>query len=304
VLDRGDSNLPVGGTPTNTPHIEWVSFGLETFGTPPAQIVTCAQPDGPSTCPSLSAGGCRVAYLSEATNLTNPPVPQADPNDPIHQVYVYDRMTGVNQLVSQSTAGAVANGDCSNAKISADGRFVVFLSEAFNLVNGDSNGFADVFVRDLLNDETERVSIAANGFQWTEGPGISIGLRFPKISPNGRFVTFGGKVDPAESFVTTDTILDKANVVIHDRDADDNGTFDELTPGTFDVKILSWVPGNLLTEPDDNTGAPLAFTKDSQYVFFETNSSNLSTPGDTNGDADGMPGGIDGRDIYKRQVWQ
>jgi hypothetical protein len=59
-----------------------------------------------------------------------------------------------------------ANGDSSNAAISADGRWVAFLSDASHLVPGDTNGLSfwfgfDVFVRDLLAGRTTRVNAPA-----------------------------------------------------------------------------------------------------------------------------------------------
>jgi len=73
-----------------------------------------------------------------------------------------------------------------------------------------------------------------------------------------------------------------------------------VTSSAFEVEILSYVPNsNPRQLPDDNTGAPLWFTSDSKSVFFESNASDLDTmPPDTNGP------GIQGRDIFKREVWQ
>src|SRR5689334_221677 len=69
------------------------------------------------------------------------------------------------QRVSISSTGAQADGASTSPTISADGRFVAFLSEATNLVPGDTNGMADVFVRDLQAGTTERVNVATDGTQ-------------------------------------------------------------------------------------------------------------------------------------------
>ena len=68
--------------------------------------------------------------------------------------------------------------------ISADGRFVAFSSDATNLVPGDTNGTADVFVRDRQTGTTRRVSVGSGGAQ---GNGLSVD---PAISADGRFVAF------------------------------------------------------------------------------------------------------------------
>ena len=68
--------------------------------------------------------------------------------------------------------------------ISADGRFVAFISDATNLVPGDTNGRYDVFVRDRQTGTTRRVSVGPGGVQ---GNGDSFD---PAISADGRFVAF------------------------------------------------------------------------------------------------------------------
>ena len=72
----------------------------------------------------------------------------------------------------------------ASAPISADGRFVAFSPTPPNLVAGDTNGFADVFVRDLKTGKTKRVSVDSSGAQ---AGGDS---RNPSISADGRFVAF------------------------------------------------------------------------------------------------------------------
>lgn len=66
--------------------------------------------------------------------------------------------TGVTALASVSTAGAQGNDNSDEVRISDDGRFVIFQSDADNLVAGDVNGNQDIFVRDLVNNTTQRVS--------------------------------------------------------------------------------------------------------------------------------------------------
>src|SRR5215475_6744709 len=74
-------------------------------------------------------------------------------------IFVRDRQTGTTTLVSRASDGSLANGNSGKPAISANGRFVAFTSEATNLVPGDTNGFPDVFVRDLVTGTTSIVSI-------------------------------------------------------------------------------------------------------------------------------------------------
>jgi Tol biopolymer transport system component len=127
---------------------------------------------------AVSADGRFVAFTSLASNL----VP-GDTND-ANDVFVRDRLAGLTERVSVSSTGAQGNGESFEAEISANGRFVVFVSGASNLVAGDSNDAEDVFVRDLATGITERVSVSSDGTQANSG---SFG---GTISADGRVVAF------------------------------------------------------------------------------------------------------------------
>ena len=140
---------------------------------------------------SLSADGRLVAFVSSSSSL----VP-GDANT-ARDVFVRDTSTGQTTLVSVG-AGGQANGASSNARISADGRFVVFTSVATNLVADDTNGVADVFVRDLAAGQTVRVSVSGSGEQ---GNGAS-GEAASDISADGGVVSFSSA---ASNLVAGDT---------------------------------------------------------------------------------------------------
>ena len=74
--------------------------------------------------------------------------------------------------------------DSGSAHMSGDGRYVAFLSEASNLVDGDTNGARDVFVWDRVTLAQERVSTAFDGAE-ANGPSGA-----PRISTDGRYVAF------------------------------------------------------------------------------------------------------------------
>ena len=102
--------------------------------------------DDESFNPSISENGRRVAFESFATNLVTGGGGE-DAND-FEDIFVYDRLTGTTTRMSRDTQGEEPNGDSLNASLSADGRFVAFQSEGTNLIAGDENDFADVFLFD------------------------------------------------------------------------------------------------------------------------------------------------------------
>ena len=134
--------------------------------------------NGSSNRPSLSRHGRWFAFESDADNLV------VGDNNRAKDVFLYDRITGVTQRVSVATGGAEADGDSSQPSLSADGRWVAFVSQATNLVAADSNAEADVFVHDHLTGITQRVSAADDG---SEANGRSSA---PSISADGRWVAF------------------------------------------------------------------------------------------------------------------
>lgn len=79
------------------------------------------------------------------------------------QVYRVRRRTGAVELLSRASDGTPGDGDSSGACISQDGAVVTFESAATNLVAGDSNGVADVFVRDVATGATTLVSRGTDG---------------------------------------------------------------------------------------------------------------------------------------------
>ena len=100
-----------------------------------------------------------MAFDRPPTNLV------AGDTNGVDDVFVRDRQTGTTERVSVDTGGAQGNNYSNAPSISADGRYVAFQSKASNLVAGDTNGRADVFVHDRQTGTTERVSVATGGAQ-------------------------------------------------------------------------------------------------------------------------------------------
>lgn len=148
------------------------------------------QGNGISAGPAVSGDGRFGAFWSEATNL----VP-GDTNGTL-DVFVRDRQAGTTVRASVASDGTQRNNVSEYPCISSNGRVVVFGSLASSLVADDTNGLADVFVRDLQASTTERVSVAADG---TQGNGPSWNRA---VSSDGRFVAFRSE---ASNLVPADT---------------------------------------------------------------------------------------------------
>ena len=140
---------------------------------------------GPDAAVTISADGRIVVFASFATNL----VP-GDTNGRA-DLFAYDRKTGKTELVTVSSDEVQANSSESfQAGLSADGRFVVFVSTATNLVAGDTNNADDVFVRDRKSGTTERVNVSSNGVQSNAESFNTVA-----ISADGRYVVFVSHAD-------------------------------------------------------------------------------------------------------------
>jgi len=128
--------------------------------------------------PRLSANGRFVVF--DALDRLVP-----EDHNLFAEVYLRDLQAGQTSRVSVSvTGGDPADGGSSPTDISADGRYVVFSSHAWNLVSGDQNDQTDVFVRDRVLGTTVRASVDANG---AGGNGYSDS---GTISSDGHYVAF------------------------------------------------------------------------------------------------------------------
>jgi Tol biopolymer transport system component len=206
---------------------------------------------GQSYHPAISGDGRYVAFVSDATNL----VP-GDTNK-MPDVFVHDRVKGTTQRVSVADGGAQGEGGTSNQPaISGDGRYVVFASEATNLVPGDTNGLSDIFVHDTVKAATQRVSVANSDAQAVGGHSF-----YPSITPDGRFVAF---VSDATNLVPKDT-NSSWDIFVHDRQTGTTSRASVASGGT---------------QADAGSARP-SISADGRYVAFESGAMNL-VPNDTN----------------------
>jgi TolB protein len=133
---------------------------------------------------AISADGRLVAFDSAATNLS------PDDGDAIYDVLVRDRQAHTTTPVSRAPGATGVNGDGGSnlPAISDHGRLVAFDSRAVNLTGDDTDGYLDVFVRDLVANTTTLVSPASGaGGAKANHP---LGSLIPAIARNGDAVAF------------------------------------------------------------------------------------------------------------------
>lgn len=203
---------------------------------------------------SISGDGRYVAFASRADNLS------PDDDDSVANVFVRDLLTGTTTLVSRRAgpAGAGADDDSSSPDISADGRYVVFVSEANNLSNADDNAYFNIFVRDLVTNTLTLVTRAPG----PGGAGANGHSFDPTISADGGRVAFESLAD---------------NVSNEDDNAVRNVFVRELATGTNTfVSRASGIAG-VPAHAESDVGE---ISASGRYVTFASGSNNLSAEDD------------------------
>ena len=193
---------------------------------------------GSGAAPSISGDGRYVAFTSGSAALVD------NDTNGLYDIFVHDRTTGQTGRVSLRSDGAEANGYSSQPAISGDGRFVAFVSQATNLVDGDANGVADVFVHDRGTGQTTLVSRHTNG---TQADPASIS-ESPTISGDGRYIAFSSTANT----LTDGDLYHVNDIFVHDRT-------------TGQTTMISQGPGI-------HTGYHYApsISADGRYVAFQT----------------------------------
>ncbi|WP_435009988.1 Calx-beta domain-containing protein [Tundrisphaera lichenicola] len=205
--------------------------------------------------PITSRDGRYVVFESSSNNLVS-----NDSNN-LPDVFVRDQVLGTTQLVSVNAGGTASGNGTSGSSlvsnrpysINDDGRYVAFVSDASDLIAGDTNNAPDVFVRDLTLGTTSLVSVNSQG----SGPGVG-GAFEPMISGNGTVVVFQGNSD---DYTTND----------------DNGLTDvfarDLIQGT--TTLVSVDTGSPPGNSGDGPSTAPSVSIDGRYVAFQSLADNL-----------------------------
>ena len=197
-----------------------------------------------SDTPSISDDGRFVAFASSSTNLS------PTDTDSINDIFVKDLHSGEITLASVGSSGAKANGSSFHASISGNGQFVTFSSSATNLVGGDTDGQADVYVRDLINGTTRLVNTTTAGIK---GNAVAYD---PTISDDGQVIAFRSRA---------------TNFVIGNSNGFDDIYVKDLQSGTTTLASVS-VSGSSA----NNSSIAPALSGDGRFVSFHSRATDLS----------------------------
>jgi hypothetical protein len=143
------------------------------------------QSNGPVHPTDITPDGMYVVMVGDASNLV------AGDTNWFNDCFVRDRYLGNTERVSVSSQEVEGNGGSWACTVSEDGNLFTFVSEASNLVPGDTNGEWDVFLRNRSAGTTTRLSLRQGGAQCTGRASDAY------ISDNGQFV----------AITTTDPLL-------------------------------------------------------------------------------------------------
>ena len=202
--------------------------------------------------PTISGDGSKIVFINSSYKLT-----LAEPG--------LDGQWGTaDDTIRLLTAG-------QNPDISSNGRYVAY-------VHRPTGQPYRVFVYDFETNESTVVSVDSLG---NPANGSSYA---PSISATGRYVSFESD---ASSLINPDVYSGaySYNVFRHDRDADNNGVFDQPSGVRTELVNVSSTgePANELSGNTNNWGSSLS--EDGRDVSFESYATNLVT-GDNNGNKD------------------
>lgn len=212
-----------------------------------------SQSNGFSDWGNLSADGRYITFYSYASNLV------AGDTNAASDVFVRDTQTGTVQRVSVNSSGVQGNADSHDAVISADGRYVAFISHSTNLApHSDTSGSYDIFVHNRQTGTTTAVTISLSGELGSDGRHSY----HQSISADGRYIAFNSS---QPELVAGDTNI-ISDVFVRDMQT---GTISRVSVG----------PGGVQS---NGSSYYTGITDDGRYIVFHSGASNLVAD-DTNG---------------------
>ena len=242
---------------TSTDYKVWARH-LDTSTTEQVDVSSAELPsDGFSHEARVTGDGKHVTFASSADNLVTP--------DTNGTTDVFERFLGVGSTirVSMTNGGGQSLLGGTEGSASANGRFVAFTSSSQDLVSGDTNGAADIFVRDVQLATTKRVSLLGFSLQANSSSDE------PTISADGSTVFFRSLATDLDPIGQPDA-TSKANLFRRPLSATSTTQVDRSVTGAS--------ANGLVSEPS-------ATSADGSVVAFTSDSTNL-VKGDTNGKPD------------------
>ncbi|MDB6039767.1 MAG: hypothetical protein JWM99_3608, partial [Verrucomicrobiales bacterium] len=203
---------------------------------------------GQSGGPLVSTNGRFVLYSSSTPGLTSNLFASR-----ILNLFLRDRQSGGLTLVSQSSDGQSGSAHSIPGGMTPDARFIVFESVSTNLTANDTNGFSDIFLRDVTTGTTRLISINATGI----GSGNSASTQ-SRITPDGKNIVFQS---------------DASNLVANDTNRQTDIFLRDVQSGMTEIVSIP-IAANAIT----SCTAPVV-TPDARYVAFVGTGTNLVTAG-------------------------
>ena len=208
-------------------------------------VSTGPQHDAAADQSVVSADGRFIAYVSVADNIL------AGDDNGVADIYLYDGSTHETTLVTRTPTGAVANAGGGDPSISADGRYIAYMSYSTDLLPGvGRSGTSQIYRYDRVTNTTKFVSKARDGstphnYSW-----------YPAISASGRYVVYA---TPAGSVVNGDR-NGRSDIVRYDAVLDR-------------ARKVSNIKGT--ADPTDQDSFQPSISRDGRYVVFQSRATNL-----------------------------
>ncbi len=198
--------------------------------------------DGHSFHPMIAANGHAVVFESEASNLI------AGDTNVTSDIFLHDLTTHTTQRVSQSTLQT--DRGSYHPSIDAEGKLVVFESDATTLVENDSNAVSDIFIKDMTTGQVQRITSAT-------GEQANSAAYYPTISATGRYV--------ALTTAATNLVSGNANALF------DVLRYDRQTQQLERVNVnVSGKQGNF-----QSLKLPMSLSWNGNYVVFTSNATDI-----------------------------
>lgn len=253
------TNLISGGTTGRNYFVRDLSAGLTTQVNLDSSGMRCQPNTNGSDFVAISGDGRWVAFSGKCPS---PLLPGESGFPPFNNIYLRDLQTSATHRVTRGLAGTFPNQTSYDPRLTQDGRFLTFDSNAGNLVADDANGLGDVFLYDRVTDTLTLESRNSAGDSGLGGSGSG------RISDDGRYL----------AFVSNSTNFDP-----------------DIPPGKVHVYLRDRVLGSTTRVERCRTGGPgdggsstsrIGISSDGRYVVFSTDSSNLvSNDCSSDGDA-------------------